>query len=80
MDNLPVGIKRLPTAKDDVPDFDDFVVRESADSMAERMQADTFVLGRLAIMGQSTVFYGGPNVGKTLIILKLLTEALHRED
>ena len=58
------------------PDFEDFLLSESADAMEKQMLEDKFVLGRMAIMGQFTVFYGGPNAGKTLIGLKLLVEAI----
>jgi len=34
------------------------------------------VLGRMAIMGQSTVFYAAPNAGRTLMTIKLLTERI----
>ena len=34
------------------------------------------LLGNLALMGQSTVFYAAPNTGKTLIILWLLSRAI----
>ena len=57
-------------------DFDNFLLAESSESMEARMLADVFVLGMMAIMGQFTVFYGGPNAGKTLIGLKLLIEAI----
>lgn len=67
--------KPAPEA-DEAIDFDDFILNESSDDMEARMLADIFVLGMMAIMGQFTVFYGGPNVGKTLIGLKLLIEAI----
>lgn len=47
----------------------------SAD-MKKQMLSDTFILGRLAILGQSTVFYAPPNAGKTLLTLWLLIEAI----
>ena len=33
------------------------------------------LLGRVAMLGQATVFYSAPNTGKTLVTLSLLTEA-----
>lgn len=57
-------------------DFTDFIVTESSADMEARMLADKYVLASLAIMGQATVFYGGPNVGKTLLILWLLIERI----
>lgn len=77
---IPKGMKlAVDNTHDLTPeplDFDDFVLKESSDAMEGRMLADVFVLGQMAIMGQFTVFYGGPNVGKTLIGLKLLIEAI----
>jgi len=61
-------------------DFTEFVLSESAADMEARMLADRYVLGRMAIMGQWTVFYGGPNVGKTLLMLWLLIEAIKQCD
>jgi hypothetical protein len=63
-----------------IPDFEDFTIREPSKVMEARMLADKFVIGRMAISGQSSVFYGGPNVGKTLVALKLLTEAIQAGD
>ena len=57
-------------------DFNEFVLADSSADMEARMLADRYVLGRLAILGQATVFYGGPNVGKTLLILWLLIQQI----
>ncbi|EEB77609.1 hypothetical protein GPB2148_1343 [marine gamma proteobacterium HTCC2148] len=57
-------------------DFDSFILTESSEQMEKRMLDDTYVLGRMAVMGQFTVFYGGPNTGKTLIGLKLLVDSI----
>ena len=40
------------------------------------MLDDKFVMGLMAIIGQSTVFYAKHNVGKTLIGLYLLIEKI----
>ncbi len=61
-------------------DFTDFLLTETSAEMEARMLADKYVLGRMAIMGQWTVFYGGPNVGKTLLMLWLLIEAIKQGD
>ncbi len=42
------------------------------------MLEDKFVLGRMAILGQSTIFYAKPNAGKTLLILWLLIQAIRK--
>lgn len=36
------------------------------------------ILGKLALKGQITVLFAGPNTGKTLICLKLLSDAFHQ--
>lgn len=59
--------------------FEQFTLRESAEAMEARMQTDSFVIGRLAILGQLTVFYGGPNMGKTLLTLWLLARQIEAE-
>lgn len=51
-------------------DFDDFVLSQSADQMEAEMDADTYVMARLAIKGQCTVVYGSHNHGKTLLTLR----------
>jgi hypothetical protein len=85
VDDLPAGMKlavdnttdlAAEAEKEALIDFDDFLLMESSEEMEKQMLEDTFVLGRMAIMGQFTVFYGGPNAGKTLIGLKLLVEAI----
>src|SRR5210317_2149866 len=57
-------------------DFNEFLLSDSSADMEARMLADKYVLARLAILGQATVFYGGPNVGKTLLILWLLIQRI----
>jgi hypothetical protein len=42
--------------------------------MRQKMLDDVFILGRMALMGQSTVFYAPPSAGKTLITMKLIIE------
>jgi len=82
MDDIPKGMKLAVDnttnleAQQKPIDFDDFLLSETSEDMEEKMLADVFVLGRMAIMGQFTAFYGGPNAGKTLIGLKLLVEAI----
>lgn len=53
-----------------------FSLNGKSGDMKKQMLSDTFILGRLAILGQSTVFYAPPNAGKTLLTLWLLTEAI----
>lgn len=52
------------------------VANGSSDNMKKQMLADKFVLKNLAILGQWTVFYAGPNTGKTLLVMWLLREQI----
>lgn len=45
------------------------------DLLREQARDATFIAGRMALAGQITVFYAGPNTGKTLLIMKLVAEA-----
>jgi hypothetical protein len=45
------------------------------DVLRKRARDATFIVGRMALAGQITVFYAGPNTGKTLLIMKLVAEA-----
>lgn len=44
----------------------------------KEVQNAKFITGKLALKGQITVFYAGPNTGKTLICLRLLADAYHQ--
>lgn len=57
-------------------DFTQFALNGQSKEMRKQMLADKFILGRLAILGQSTAFYAKPNAGKTLLTLWLLIEAI----
>ena len=56
--------------------LDQFSLNGASEDMEARMLDDIFILGLMAILGQSTVFYSKPNVGKTLLILWLLIDAI----
>ena len=43
--------------------------------MRKQLKDATFIAGSMALAGQITVFYAGPNTGKTLLTLKLIAEA-----
>lgn len=47
-----------------------------SEKMKKQMLEDKFILKDLAILGQWTVFYAGPNIGKTLLTFWLLIEAI----
>lgn len=53
-----------------------FVLNGMSRELEAQMLDDVFVLGRLAILGQSTAIYAPPNAGKTLITLALIIESI----
>ncbi|MBT3368256.1 MAG: AAA family ATPase [Nitrospina sp.] len=53
-----------------------FALNGQSAAMEEKMLDDVFILGRIALLGQSTVIYAKPGVGKTLLTLWLLIEAV----
>lgn len=55
-----------------------FALNGSSAAMKEKMLQDKYVAGRLAIWGQITFWYAFPNIGKTLLILWLLIDAIKR--
>lgn len=55
--------------------LDQFVLNGQAAEMEVAMLDDVFILGRMAILGQSTVIYAKPNAGKTLLTIWLIIEA-----
>ncbi len=57
-------------------DLSRFSICGDIEAMEKKMLDDVFVIGRLALLGQSTVFYAGPNTGKTLMTLWLLTQSI----
>jgi hypothetical protein len=57
-----------------------FSLNGTSKQMREKMLADKFVLGRLAILGQITLFSAPPNAGKTLLTLWLLRQAIEAGD
>jgi hypothetical protein len=50
-------------------------VNHKIEEREKRSQAATYVAGQLALQGQITVFFAGPNTGKTLLALKLVSDA-----
>jgi hypothetical protein len=57
-----------------------FSLNGTSKQMREKMLADTFILDRLAILGQITLFSAPPNAGKTLLTLWLLRQAIETGD
>ena len=68
------------TQSDSVFSIENFVLNGNSQEMRKKMKEQKFVLGRLAAEGQSTVFYGGPNTGKTLLTMHQLIEAIEHDN
>ena len=60
--------------------FKDFSMKGKAEELLSKMENDIFVLGRIAIKGQSTLIYAQTNAGKTLLIIYLLIKAIKQGD
>lgn len=58
--------------------LDAFALNGSSGEMEYKMLEDKFILGRIALLGQSTVIYAAPNVGKTLMTMWLIIDAIKR--
>lgn len=57
-----------------------FSLNGQSEEMKKQMLEDKYILGRIAIYGQYTVFYASPNVGKTLLVLWMLIKAIQSGD
>ena len=57
-----------------------FAVTNDVTVLERNVVGQRFVMGELALAGQSTVLYASPNTGKTLITLQLLCEAVSTGD
>lgn len=55
-----------------------FALNGSSAEMKAKMLKDKYVAGKLALLGQITFWYAYPNIGKTLLILWLLIDAIKR--
>ena len=53
-----------------------YTLNGRAAEMKTKMLEDKFVLGRMAILGQSTVIYAKPNAGKTLLAIRLISDGI----
>ena len=76
----PSPVKEPMPANEDVFDLSQFALNGQSAQLEAKMLEDTFVLGRLAILGQATAFYAKPNSGKTLLVLWLLIRAIEAEE
>ncbi len=60
--------------------LDSFVLNGESKNMKAQMLEDKFILGELAILGQSTAIYAKPNAGKTLLTIWLLIQSIKAEN
>ena len=56
--------------------LDSFVLNGESAEMKSKMLEDKYILGRLAVLGQSTAIYAKPNAGKTLLTIWLLIQSI----
>lgn len=56
--------------------LDSFVLNGESKNMKAQMLEDKYILGELAILGQSTAIYAKPNAGKTLLVIWLLIKSI----
>jgi len=61
---------------DPIFDLKKFSLTGQAENMRKQMLDEKYVLGKMAILGQSTVFYAPPNAGKTLLTLWMIIEGI----
>ena len=59
--------------------LDEFALNGTAQQMEKKMLDDKFILWKMALLGQSTIYYAKPNMGKTLIILALIIRAINEK-
>lgn len=57
--------------------LDQFAMNGESAALRAKMLTDVFLMGRLVVLGQSTVIFAKPNCGKTLLTLWLIIEAIN---
>ena len=73
-----ITIDAKPTVQVDVPyhPLRKFNIADSIDDLRKQMQEQTPLLDGIVLRGQANVWYAKPNVGKTLITIRLLRDAI----
>jgi len=56
--------------------LDKFSLLGMSGEIEKQLLEEVYVLGEIALIGQSTVFYAAPNTGKTLLTIYMLTESI----
>jgi phage/plasmid primase-like uncharacterized protein len=72
MNSEPLGPKKFSLTQ--------FSLNGQSEAMKKKMLEDKYILGRLAVLGQFIVFYAAPNVGKTLLTLWLIIQAIIKKE
>lgn len=72
MNTEPLGPKKFSLTQ--------FSLNGQSEAMKKKMLEDKYILGRLAVLGQFIVFYAAPNVGKTLLTLWLIIQAIIKKE
>jgi hypothetical protein len=67
-ENAPTPTKNLS--------FSSFALNGKTKELRKKMDNDVYIVGKLAIKGQLTGVYAPPNGGKTLMVLRLLADAV----
>ncbi len=73
---LPPRHPKAEGAQKPTYDLRNYVLNGQSGEMAANMLTDTFILGRLALLGQWTAVYAKPNHGKTLLIIWMLIQSI----
>ncbi|EGV16342.1 PriCT-2 domain-containing protein [Thiocapsa marina] len=53
-----------------------YSMQDRVDELRREVSRQVFLLGQVALMAQYTIFYAAPNTGKTLLVLRMLIEAI----
>lgn len=70
------GFQKLPAYK--ANPLDQYNLTGKIDELKRDASEQIPILGNIALSGQSTVIYAAPNTGKTLLVIRLLTEAIEQ--
>jgi hypothetical protein len=60
--------------------LEDFALNSEVDEMEAKMLDDKFVLGTIALMGQSTAIYSKPSAGKTLLTIWMIHKGIESKN
>lgn len=72
----PTVIKATENIDSGINPLHKYALNGQSKQLRSQMQDDAFVLDGIALLGQMTLIYSPPNTGKTLLVLRLLMEAI----